>query len=69
MLAVPLWYNSYLSPHVHHPCKHILGISHWWFLKKKNFNISMEVSLLEKQKWLYNGDPLGKIPIVFRQGW
>ena len=40
------------SLHIHYFYQHILGISYIW-LKKKNVNISMGVSLLEKNNWYY----------------
>ena len=50
-MGVPLWYNIKSSQNVHHPWEHILGILLRWFLK--NVNISMQLSLLEKQNWYY----------------
>ena len=59
LMGKALWYNLKQSLHVHH--QHILRISHRWF--KKNVDISLGVSLLEKQNW-YNRDHLGWISIT-----
>ena len=65
LMGVHLWYNFKQSSYVHHLWQHIFGISYRWL---KNINISMEVYLLEKQNWYYR-DHLGKIPLIYWQGW
>ena len=60
LIRIPLWYNFKLSPYVHHPINTFLESSTG---EKKNVNISIGISSLEKQNWYY-GDHLGKVKIM-----
>ena len=64
-MGAPLWYNFQQSPHVHHICQYILGISHRWLKKWVNFLLEGEDStnLLTK-----NGEQVETLKTKYSKG-